>query len=164
MKEWFEQLEARERWALIAGAVAVVLAGFYFLLWQPYVSARHGLADTVREQRAALAWMQYAAGEVAELRKAGSRPSRRASGRSLLGVVDGTARSASLSESVTRMEPQGDNRVRLWLTRVPFDKLVQWLTTLQKRHGIRVVSTNLERDKENGYVGGRMALGYTEGL
>ncbi len=164
MKEWFEQLEARERWALIAGAVALVLAGFYFLLWRPQVSARDDLVQTVRAQRAALEWMQNAAGEVTELRRAGAGPMRRSGSRSLLGVVDRTARSVALSQYVTRMEPQGDDRVRLWFTRAPFDELVEWLSTLETRYGIRVITTNLERDKESGYVGGRMALGYTEAL
>jgi len=163
MRDWLQQLETRDRRALLAAAVALVLAGFYFLLWQPHVNAREHLADTVREQRATRAWMEAAAREAAELREGGSGAAPRASGRSLLGLVDGTARAAALSQSITRMEPQGEDSVRLWLTRAPFDKVVDWLATLQKRHGIRVVTMNLEREKDAGLVSGRIAVGYTEG-
>jgi general secretion pathway protein M len=164
MRDWLAQLDSRERRTLFAGAVALVVLGFYFLLWQPHVNARGTLLEAVREQRATLAWMEQAAAEVVALRQGAGSVGSRPKGRSLMGVLDASARAAALSHSITRLEPQGDDQVRLTLTHAAFDKLVDWFSVLQQRQGIRVVTMSLERDKDPGYVTGRVALGYAEGL
>jgi general secretion pathway protein M len=163
MKDWLAQLDRRERRTLFAGAVALVVLGFYFLLWQPHLNARDTLLETARKQRAALAWMEQAAVEVVALRQGAGSSGRRPKGRSLMGVVDSSARAAALSQSITRLEPQGDDQVRLTLTHAQFDKVADWLSVLQQQQGIRVATLNLERDKDPGYVAGRVVLGYPEG-
>ncbi len=163
MMDWFNSLETRDRRAVIAAAVALVVAAFYFLFLGPQLESRRTLSEAIERQREDLAWMQGAAAEVSAFQVGSASAVTRRAGKSLLGLVDRTARSASLSQAITRMEPQGKERVRLWLTEADFDKLVSWLAQLRKQHGMQVSSLDLERGKAPGRVGGRLALGYGAG-
>ena len=117
----------------------------------------------MEQQRETLTWMRNAASEVKLLQKGAEQTSKKGGSASLLGLIDRTARSATLSTAVTRMEPQGQERVRIWLTGADFDKVIAWLGKLRKQHGVRVITLDVERDKEPGRVGGRLSLGYSEG-
>ena len=160
MMDWFNSLETRDRRAVIVAVVALVVAAFYFLVLGPQLESRRTLSQDVERQREELAWMLGAAAEVSVLQAGDAQAVTRRAGKSLLGMVDRTARSASLSQAITRMEPQGKERVRLWLTEAEFDKLVAWLGQLRKQHGMQVNSLDLERGKAPGRVAGRLALGY----
>jgi len=159
MMEWLRQLEQRERRALYAGAAVVAVALVYFLAWEPYVVSRERTIEAVRTQRESLAWMLHAAEQVKALRQGGASGQRASKGKSVLSQVDRSARSAGLGQFIARMEPQGNERVRIWLKQAPFDKVMTWLRRLREQQGIRVTSLDLEREKEPGYVGGRLALG-----
>ncbi len=163
MMDWFNSLETRDRRAVIAAVVALVVAAFYFLFLGPQIESRRTLSQDIERQRESLAWMLGAAAEVNVLQADDAQVITRRAGKSLLGLVDRTARSASLSQAITRMEPQGKQRVRLWLTEAEFDKVVSWLGQLRKQHGMQVSSLDLERGKAPGRVGGRLALGYGGG-
>ncbi len=160
---WFYSLEGRDRRALLAAIVTLVVGGFYFLLWAPQVESRDALRQSVEQQRETLTWMRNAASEVKLLQKGAEQTSKKGGSASLLGLIDRTARSATLSTAVTRMEPQGQERVRIWLTGADFDKVIAWLGKLRKQHGVRVITLDFERDEGPGRVGGRLSLGYSEG-
>ena len=163
MMDWFNSLESRDRRAVLAAAAVLALAVFYFGFWEPQVASRHTLREDVEQQRKNLAWMRGAAAEVQVLKSGGGQASTRREGKSLLGLLDRTARAAALSQSITRMEPQGKERVRIWLTEANFDNVITWLGQLRKQHGVQVSSLDLERGKAPGLVGGRLALGYGGG-
>lgn len=163
MMDWFNSLETRERRAVMAAAAAIALAAFYFLFWEPQIASRQSLRQDIEQQRKSLAWIRGAAAEVSALQSGGGQAMTRQEGKSLLGLVDRTARAASLSQFITRMEPQGKERVRIWLTEADFDKVVSWLGQLRQQHGMQVSSLDLERGKAPGLVGGRLALGYGGG-
>ena len=163
MMDWFNSLETRDRRAVIVAVVALVLAAFYFLFLGPQIESRRTLSADIERHRENLSWMLGAAAEVNVLQAGDAQVGTRPAGKSLLGLVDRTARSASLSQAITRMEPQGKQRVRLWLTEAEFDKVVSWLGQLRKQHGMQVSSLDLERGKAPGRVGGRLALGYGGG-
>ncbi len=163
MMDWFNSLELRDRRAVLAVAAALALAIFYFGFLEPQVASRQTLRQDIEQQRKSLAWMQGAAAEVRVLKSGGGQAGVRREGRSLLGLLDRTARAAALSQSITRMEPQGKERVRIWLTEADFDKVINWLGQLRKQHGVQVNSLDLERGKAPGLVGGRLALGYGGG-
>jgi general secretion pathway protein M len=145
MIRWFRSRERREQRALLAATAASVLFLAYSLWWQPLDRDLHRLRATVAQQRATLHWMQRAAAEVQRLRAAGVTISSNARRRPLLSIADGSARSSGLHQSVSRLEPRGNNRVRIWLERAPFDRLVAWLAALQQHDGVVVDSASLRR-------------------
>ncbi|MDJ0862429.1 MAG: type II secretion system protein M [Gammaproteobacteria bacterium] len=163
MRDWFNSLATRDRRAVLAAVAAVALAAFYFLFWEPQMASRQTLEQDIEQQRETLAWMRGAAAEASALAAGEGQAGAPRAGKSLLGLVDRTARAATLSPAITRMEPQGTERVRIWLKDADFDRVVAWLGQLRRQHGMQVSNLDLERGKAPGMVGGRLALGYRTG-
>lgn len=158
MKEWFAGLSPRERALVTLGAIALAVLLVYALLWSPVAAERAALETALDGQRAAHLWMQSAASEIRTLQARGGRRQTLPQGQSLLGVVDASARSAALSPTIKRMEPQGQRAVRLWIEGAEFNGLITWLAELERRYGVRLESITLERAEAPGRVDGRVAL------
>ena len=157
MREWLESLQPRERAALVAATAITVVALIYVLAWEPLDSAVSRLRDNLASQSAALAWMQSASLEVRQLKR--SQP-RRATGRnrSLLAIVDQSAQRAGLRQALQRMEPEGSDSVKLWVTATAFDKLVVWLGDLQSKEGVAISALAINPTEVPGQVEARLTL------
>ena len=115
MKDWFANLEPRERLLLTGGGVVLLVLLLYLMIWEPVVGNYQALEDGVAEQKKTLLWMKQAAAEVKVLQRSGSGTARGLGGRSLLAVVDQSARSGGLGPSIKRIEPEGSKGVKVWL-------------------------------------------------
>ncbi len=156
LRQHWNRLRPRERLWLAVAAVVVLATLFYLLLWEPLHQRHQRLQAQVQEQRALLAWMEARAQEVEALR------GRRGGGRlrpgdSLLGVIDRTARGADLKGRVSRIEPDGEHRVRVWLDGVAFDALARWLLRLRQDYGLAVSSAVIDREGP-GRVSARLVI------
>jgi general secretion pathway protein M len=157
MRDWFESLQPRERIALIAASVITVIGLLYVLAWNPLDSAVDRLRDGVASQTTTLAWMQSASAEVRQLKR--TQPRRSGGGnRSLLSVVDQSAQRAGLRQALQRMEPEGSDSVKLWVTATAFDTLVSWLGELQQNEGIAVSALAINPTEVEGQVEARLTL------
>lgn len=157
MKAWLSRFEKREARALLGGAGAIVVIGLYFLAIEPYVAYKANLGEAVQEQRSVLAWMLAASQEAQHLRE--QRPGNRAgNGQSLLATVDKSARTAGVASSIKRLEPEGENGVRVWLEQAKFDTLILWFGQLKNQHAVTVRDLRLERQDSPGIVNGRIVL------
>lgn len=157
MKDWFLALAPRERVIVASGAVALLLLFVYLALWEPLDRRVQGLREGVAAQQGNLAWMLGASEEIRRLRGTGGRPST-ADDRSLLTIVDQSARESGIKQALHRMEPEGGTGVRLWLAATPFDQLVTWLGQLEREHGIAVSALSLEPKETPGTVEARVTL------
>jgi general secretion pathway protein M len=158
MMDWFNNLEPRERRTLVIGAGALIVLLIYFLAWEPYRESMGLLENQVQAQRATAQWMEQAAQEARRLR-AGAAPTGAApAGQSLLALVDTSSKRAGLAGAVKRLQPEGDQGVRMWLERASFDALIQWLATMDTRYGITVSSLAIEREDAAGLVNARLTL------
>ena len=158
MKAWWESLSTRER-ALVAGGAAATLALLlYALVWEPFQAGGRRLRQSVAEQRASLAWMRQAAQEVKRLNGAGAAQAA-GDDRSLLTLVDQTARAAGLGPALKRIAPQGDDKLSAQLDAVEFDKLVPWLGALEHEHRMTIVSLSVDRTETPGLVNTRLVVG-----
>lgn len=155
MKEWFDGLAPRERLMVSAAAVVVVLALIYVAAWSPLVSSVTRLQQSVEEQQALKRWMQQSAAEVNRLRGAGGAA---ADHRSLLAVVDQTSKQSQLGPAVKRIEPDGQELVRVALEQASFDDVIGWLATLQRNFGVSVADLSIDRQADSGRVNARITL------
>ena len=155
-RERWQQLAPRERVlvGIAGGVVALTLA--YLLVWQPLFGSTARLREEVAGQRELLQWLHAIQPEVQQLR--GSRSTRPAQGGSLMGLVDQTSTASGLKSFVTRIEPQGDKEVRVWLEQAPYDEVMRWLITLELDAGVRIVEFNVTRGPAPGLVGARINL------
>lgn len=155
MKAWWESLASRER-ALLSGSAAVVLALLgYLLAWEPFQASHRRLQNNVAAQRADLVWMRQAAQEIQRL--SGAAP-RNNDGRSLLTLVDQTARAAGLGAALKQITPQGDDKLSARLDAVEFDKLLPWLGVLEREHPIVLIHLSVDRTETTGLVNARVIL------
>jgi general secretion pathway protein M len=157
MKAWWETLSARERGLVAAGALLTLALLAYVLFWEPFQANSRRLQGSVAELRADLAWMQQAAREIRRLDGAGeARPAE--DGRSLLTLVDQTARAAGLGNALKRVAPQGADQLSAQLDAVEFDRLIAWLGDLERDHAIGIVNLSVDRTSAAGRVNARVIV------
>ena len=154
LQGYYQQLSPRERTMVLWGGVAVGLIMFYSIIWYPIINYRDSMAQAVTDQQETLTWMRQSAAEVRQL--GGARGS--ASGESIMSVVDRTARLNKLADSLKRVEPEGENRVRAFLEQAAFDDMVTWLEHLQNENHIRVESLSVDKESTPGRVSARLVL------
>ena len=157
MKKWFAGLEPRERLLVSGGAVVLVLLLLYVVIWEPIASGYRNLQEDVAEQKQTLAWMQQAASQIKTLQRSSTGEVRGLGGRSLLAVVDQSARSAGLGDSIKRIEPDGSKGVKVWLEGVAFDPMILWLGKLTRTYQIETSLITIE-PQGAGRVNARLTL------
>ena len=162
MKAWYASLEANERRLLMIAAPLLLIMLLYVGVWEPMVNSVAALRASTAEQESLLAWMRGAAQEVKQLQQQnGGRSGQQAkpvNSGSLLSLVDRTAKSGRLGDALKRVQPDGDDKVRVWLEAASFDDVVRWLTALQSRHGVRVASSVFQALEITGRVDVRLVF------
>ena len=155
MKEWFTSLAPRERAMVSIAAVVVALAWVSAVAWNPLTASVSRLQQSVEEQQALKQWMQQAAAEVNQLRGAAGASDDH---RSLLAVVDQTSKQSQLGPAVKRIEPDGQELVRVSLEQASFDDMMSWLGSLQRSFGVSVADVSIDRQAASGRVNARITL------
>lgn len=152
--QWFSALAPRERRLLVAGAAALLLTVLYAAVVEPLTNRRAQLEQEIAAQRTLLAWMHQVGDQV--------RPSgvaqRVGNGDSLFATVDRSARATALAGSLQRVQPEGQQTVRIWLDDAPFDEMVRWIGTVERDHGVVVSALSVERTQTAGLVNARLTL------
>jgi general secretion pathway protein M len=148
MRAWYQGLNPRERRIVAGGAVALlllVLVGGLLLPLQSALSTATGRAAAKRED---LEWMRLNAPEIIA---AGSQlPAD--SGDPPVVLVDRVGHEAGLADSLRGTQPSGSAGVRVQLEGAPFDTLVTWLATLERRYGLAIESITVDRAAKTGVV------------
>lgn len=150
---WYGALAPRERRMVVVGAAAVALLIVYLAVVEPLAQRRAQLEQGVAAQRTLLAWMNEVGDRV---RTAG--PQRVGNGDSLFATVDRSVRATALAGSVQRVQPEGQQTVRVWLDNAPFDELVRWVGMLDREHSVVVSALTAERTQASGMVNARLTL------
>ena len=153
-RTWWSALQPREQRVLAAGGVALALILAYLMAWEPLGKARRERAEALADAHALATQLEVLAAE----RSHGGASTLQGTGQSLLAVVDQSRKASSITKPPSRLQPEGDNTVRLWLEDVPFDALVRWLNDLQNRYGVRVDNADIERESGPGLVNARLTL------
>jgi general secretion pathway protein M len=156
LKQWFFGLAPRERALVAAAAATVVVALLFLLVWEP-------LHDGVKRLRTEVAVTQALVAELAQARSLvlsgrGGIGVIQGQGRSLLAIVDQTGKENGLGGAITRMQPEGDNTVRIWLEQADFVAVLRWLALLENSYGVAVVEAAIDREAQPGLVRARLGL------
>lgn len=154
MRAWWNSLQRRERQLLSSGAAVLAALAYWMLLWQPLVTARE-------RSRAAVATLQQSTAQasaqveaiMATRKAAAPRPVR-----SLFALIDSSAREAGLMNAQTRIEPLGEDRVRVSMDGVNFDQLAAWLEGLDRTEGVDISEWSVDRALVSGVVNASMTL------
>jgi general secretion pathway protein M len=154
-RAWWSSLADRERRVLSTGAAALGLIVLYAGVWDPVAGARARHETDLQAARALAIQLESLA---AAAPRAGAGATPAGAGQSLLAVIDQSRKSSALTKPPSRLQPEGDGTVRIWLEDVPFDALLRWLAELQTRYGVRVDDADIERESGPGLVNARLTL------
>lgn len=154
-RDWFLGLELRERLLVGAAAGVCVIALLFLLVWEPLHGGVTRLRNDVSATETLVVELTQARGLAL---RAGGMGTIQGQGRSLLSIVDQTGKESGLSGSITRIQPEADTVVRVWLERADFAQLVRWLGTLQTTYGVSVSEAAIDREAEAGTVRARLGL------
>lgn len=155
IEQWrarWASLAERERRMLGAGASVLALVIAYVGIYEPVAGARHQRAVALQASRALAARIE----QLAAAPRSAAAPAGQ--GQSLLAIVDQSLKGSAIGKPPSRLQPEGETTVRLWLEDVPFESLVRWLNELQERYGVRVDNAEVERESGPGLVSARLTL------
>ena len=154
---WWDGLQARER-LIFGGGLALGIALLVWgLVWQPLGRERSRLGEEVEVQRRELALVRAVAAIPLTTGSTSSVKLDR-QGKSLLALVDASARDANLESQLKRVEPIGNRSVRASFEFASFDTIVGWLESLAKGYGVHVTDLSVDRAEGNGLVSARITL------
>lgn len=149
----FNKLETRDRTALVVLTVFMLAVLFYVLVWSPIHGAVAAAKSQYEQQRELVAWMKS---HEAEARAVGANLSSSGTAGvtgSLYSLVNSMAGQKSLS--LKRYEPDGDDKLRVWLESVPFNNFVVWLQALVEK-GIVISNISVDAQDDAGKVNAKV--------
>jgi general secretion pathway protein M len=150
---WLAGLSERERRMVTWGGVAAAVLLFLGAIVLPLYAAASRVERRVEQKQQDLEWMRGVAGELQAAGPAGAA----GSGRSLIVIVDQSARTAGLSSALTGTQPSGTGGVRVRLEGASFDTVVAWLANLEQQ-GLRIESATIDRGAQSGIVNASVIL------
>lgn len=155
---WWQDLQARERTALLLMLTVLVLFLLWLLLWRPVSQQQTVTASALEVAQADLVWMKTAQSALATSPATAVEARAQRGSQSLLALVESSARAANLADAFRRGEPDGSTRVRIWMEQANFDALVQWLQGLSTNYGIVALEADVSQLDLPGLVDARVLL------
>jgi general secretion pathway protein M len=148
LKAWYANLQPRDQRVVAIGAVLlgfIILIGGILLPLQSAVSRAIKGSETRRED---LAWMQANAAEI----RSRNADIPADTGEAPVVLVDRVGRETGLGSALRGTQPNATGGVRVQLEAAPFDILVSWLDTLDRRYGLATESITIDRTPSPGLV------------
>lgn len=158
MKEWLESLGESERRTLLLAVIALVPMLLYAVVWDPIMTSVRNMRDTVQRDSENVTWLRNAIEEYRALTQGQASAVAPRGAQSLLAIVDSTAKRERLGDALKRVEPKGQNEVRVRFEDVSFDGVVAWLAGLQKSYGVVIDTVSVDRQPQAGLVNVNITL------
>ena len=149
----YRALEQRERLLLhIASAIGTV-AFLYAGVFAPAYEFRETALGRYAEQQNRLDWMRSHESEARQ--RSDDNAGAAGANRSLLTLIDATARGANIR--LTRYRPESDGSVNVVIQRQPFNDVLRW-TGLLVADDLRIVQAAIDAEDAEGIVNARLSI------
>jgi general secretion pathway protein M len=136
MKDWFDSLQYREQIFVGTGAIVVVLALMWGLLWLPLDNSHKELRLKVNNWQQSLDELRPISAAIQNSGDAGNVAITNGDQTPVV-VVDQTLRARGLNNAIKRRQPT-PNGIRVEFENVAFDDLVLWLGDLSSQYSMEV--------------------------
>ncbi len=156
-QEWFRSLAPRERLLVSIGSVVVAITILYLGIWEPLSKAHSKREIDLAAAQALAQRLEVIAATVQKAQVNAGDPVV-STGASLLSTVDQVSKTGTLGKPLTRIQPEGDHEVKVWIDEVSFEALVRWISELEGRYGISIQTADLDRGTLPGQVNVRLSL------
>ncbi len=145
MRSWWNARTPSERILLACGALIVFTALYFVFVVEPLGEARARHLTRLAAARALNTELAALGADAQALRARGDGRVPFDAGASILSLLNTTAARAGTQAHTRRITPLGPRGVTLSLDDVPFDRLTDWLVTLDLEHGVEVQRARIER-------------------
>ncbi len=143
LKAKWESLNEREQRLVGIGGTALLVAIFYWGLWQPLGDSMARSQKLLQKQQATNNWAKEA---VVKL-KSSSGTSQ--NGASLSQIINSTARRFNVQ--IGRMNPKGD-QLNLLVEEIVFNDLLKWIAHLEQSQGVKIINLDVSELEQPGKV------------
>ena len=147
VRQWIDERTKRERYLLLIAAVLAGLWTGYAGLWQPLARQEAALLSQINRYDRAIVMLRRAPLTEPQTTRVDTRP--------VTSIVTETAENFSLS--IRRLEPEGSG-AQVVLDETGFENLLYWLDQLEHSHGLRVITTEINRRPAPGTVTATITL------
>lgn len=155
----FAELEPRERWMVLLCTIFVVVTVLWLYMWKPIQEQRASSASRAQAEMATLAEVKSGARTLKALQQtSGPKPNQASRNTSLGALVDNSIRRSKLAKGLDKVQPDGENAVKIWLKDVDFNALTIWLNLMKTRYQATAVNVGIERAEESSKVSARLTL------
>ncbi|OGT45518.1 MAG: hypothetical protein A3E83_05590 [Gammaproteobacteria bacterium RIFCSPHIGHO2_12_FULL_41_20] len=152
MKEWWQQLELREKKILASGGAILVILLIYLLVWSPLTNKVATLRQAISKNQRLLAWMQQADKQMQGLSGKSTAVQFATTPAALLGSLQSSIQKAGLAHQLTQIKEGGDETILLQFKAVDFDTLINWLVQAQHQQGFKVSHMSVVKTAVSGVV------------
>jgi type II secretory pathway component PulM len=153
MNAWV-RLSLREKRAVLAAATVVLLVVYHLAFWSPLSRDIALQQQVISQLEATYRHMAEAGAEVKRLQLltgAGGETGQSGPRVSLLAKVDSSLQRGGLAASLQEIRPDGDEILRVSLSKSSFETVVLWLDYL-RAEGIEVTQASFNTDDAPGHV------------
>ncbi len=150
----YDSFADSERLVINIVAFLVVAALIYLIVVAPAQRAVASAEMKLVGKQNLVQWMKQ--NESLAREAAGGAGNNARTNLPLQSVVTSTA--PRMGINVKRFEPESDDKLRIWLEKVPFDKTMSWLYQLEQKHGVKVINISVDSEREEGIVSAKLVL------
>lgn len=147
MKNFWMQLQDRERWMLTVGVITCFIYALYLIVFAPLSAAVYQSHKTLADKKELLAWMK-----IAEKTSISKQQVNHINNAQLPGLLTEAIKKNQLSGFAYQIQQSQHDVIQLSFTEVPFNALMQWLMVFCKSHCIEVESLSAEKTSTAGIV------------
>lgn len=147
MRNFWNNLNERERWMVGIGSLFVLFYLFYLLLYSPLTTAVSNKTAQLSEKQQTLTWMQ----QVRQQSKK-QKVQQSISNAKLLTLIGNQLGTGSLRFFPYQLQQTGAGDIQLSYELVPFNHFLSWLWTLSNHYGIVLKQFSAERTPTTGVV------------
>ena len=153
IRQRIQELERKEKLAILALSVFLVLLTFFLVIWFPIYEYKEKRRDSYERSLDLLLYLQSTEEEARSVKVDGSK---RMSGQTLLTKVTRTAKTAGIQPS--RLQPEGNDSVSIWFDSVSYRELMLFLERLQSREAIYVIQLSIDKGNQSGKISSRVTV------
>ena len=153
IRQRIQELERKEKLAILALSVFLALLTFFLVIWIPIYEYKEKQRDSYEKSLDLLLYLQSTEEEARGVKVEGSK---RMSGQTLLTKVTRTAKTAGIQPS--RLQPEGNDSVSIWFDSVSYRELMLFLERLESREAIYMIQLSIDKGNQSGKISSRVTV------
>ena len=154
IRQRIQDLERKEKLAILALSVFLVFLTFFLLVWFPIYEYREKQRDSYERSLDLLLYLQSTEEEARGASISGG--SKRMSDQTLLTKVTRTAKTAGIQP--TRLQPEGKDSVSIWFDSVSYRELMLFFERLHSREAIYIIQLSIDKGNQSGKISSRVTV------